>query len=212
MANEEFNKMLDDYMGSIRRKSSMPFSEKFKKFFKSRSKKKIQIDQDTTEEYIDINDEIVETNIIEKRKGFLGGFFGKFLEFFSAKPKKTSEQEFETSFEKPEEESKEAKIKYGEPRIGNEETSAKEMKGNFIRRLFRKIFCFRKKEKPEEPEKEPEIKTYSSEMDEDVVKVLNIVNELFKKLPKGVKQDFKNSKDFEIYSDVLKKYHIIKKK
>ena len=28
MANEEFNKMLDEYVGGIRRKSLMPFSEK----------------------------------------------------------------------------------------------------------------------------------------------------------------------------------------
>ncbi len=188
MANEEFNKMLDDYMGGIRRKSSMPFSEKFKRFFKSKPKKKIQIDQDTKKRYIDVNDEIVETNIIEKRKGFLGGFFGKFLKLFSAKPKSEMlEEDSEIISEEPIEEFKEPEIEYEEPIV-------KEMKESFISRFFKKIFCFRKKE---EPEKEPEIKTYSSEMDEDVVKVLNIVNSLFKKLPENVKQDFRNSDDFE---------------
>ena len=132
----------------------------------------------------------------------MDSFFGKFLKLFSAKPKKTFEEE-KIVFEEPEEEPK-TETEYEEPVV-------KEMKESFISKLFKKIFCFRKKEKPEEPEKEPEIKTYGSEMDEDVVKVLNIVNELFKKLPQNVKYQFRNSKDFEIYSDILKKYHIIKK-
>jgi len=202
MANEEFNKMLDEYMGGIRRKSSMLFSEKIKRLFKSKPKKKIQIDQGTTEEYIDISDERLESDVIEEKKGFLDSFFGKFLKLFSAKPKKTFEEE-KIVFEEPEEEPK-TETEYDEPIV-------KKMKENFISKLFKKIFCFRKKEEPEEPEKELEIKTYNSEMDEDVVKVLNIVNELFKKLPQNVKYQFKNSEDFEIYSDVLKKYHIIKK-
>ncbi|MBU3941673.1 MAG: hypothetical protein KKF74_02060 [Nanoarchaeota archaeon] len=199
MANKEFNKMLDDYVGSIRKKNSIDFSEKFKNFFKSKPKKKIQIDQGTTEEYIDINDERLESDVIEEKKGFLDSFFGKFLKLFSAKPKKTFEEE-KIVFEEPEE----IETKYEKPVV-------KEVKDNFVSRLFRKIFCFRKKEYPEEPEKEPELKTYGSEMDEDVVKVLNIVNSLFKKLPQNVKYQFRNSKDFEIYSDILKKYHIIKK-
>ncbi|PIU72945.1 hypothetical protein COS79_00615, partial [Candidatus Woesearchaeota archaeon CG06_land_8_20_14_3_00_33_13] len=169
---------------------------------KSKPKKKIQIDQGTTEEYIDISDERLESDVIEEKKGFLDSFFGKFLKLFSAKPKKTFEEE-KIVFEEPEEEPK-TETEYEEPVV-------KEMKESFISKLFKKIFCFRKKEKPEEPEKEPEIKTYGSEMDEDVVKVLNIVNELFKKLPQNVKYQFRNSKDFEIYSDILKKYHIIKK-
>lgn len=74
MANEEFNKMLDDYMGGIRRKNSIRFSEKFKKFFKSKPKKKIQIDQNTTEGYIDISDEKMESAAIEEKKGFLEDF------------------------------------------------------------------------------------------------------------------------------------------
>ena len=202
MANDEFNKMLDDYMGGIRRKNLIPFSEKFKKFFKSKPKKKIQPDQDTTEEYVDISDEGLENAVIEEKKGFLGGFFGKFLGLFSVKPKKTSEQEFETVLEEPEEEPK-TEIEYEEPVV-------KEMKENFIIRLFKKIFHPKKKD-IEKPEKEPEIKTYNSEMDEDVVKVLNIVNSLFKKLSENTKQDFRNSEDFEVYSNVLKKYHITKK-
>lgn len=196
MANEEFNKMLDEYVGGIRRKSSMPFSKKIKKLFKSKPKKKIQIDQGTTEECIDINDERLESYVIEEKKGF----FAKLFKLFSAKPKKTSEQEVETVFE----EAEEIETKYEEPVV-------KEVKENCISKLFKKIFCFIKKEKPEEPEKEPEIKTHGNEIDEDVVKVLNIVNSLFKKLPQNVKYEFRNSKDFEIYSDVLKKYHIIKK-
>ena len=196
MANEEFNKMLDEYVGGIRRKSLMPFSEKIKKLFKSKPKKKIQIDQGTTEEGIDINDERLESYVIEEKKGF----FAKLFKLFSAKPKKTSEQEVETVFEEPEE----IETKYEEPVV-------KEVKENFISKLFKKIFCFIKKEKSEEPEKEPEIKTHGNEIDEDVVRVLNIVNSLFKKLPQNVKYEFRNSKDFKIYSDVLKKYHIIKK-
>ena len=207
MANDEFNKMLDDYMGGIRKKNFIPFSEKFKKFFKSKPKKKIQPDKDTTEEYVDISDEGLENTVIEEKSGFLEGFFGKFLRLFSVKSKKTSEQEFETVLEEPEEETN---IDYGEPIIGDEETSVKEIKENFIIRFFKNIFHPKKKD-IEEPEEEPEIKTYSSEMEEDVVKVLNIVNELFKKLPQNVKYQFRSSKDFEIYSDVLKKYHIIKK-
>ncbi|MFH1209947.1 MAG: hypothetical protein V1663_04115 [archaeon] len=199
MANDEFNKMLDEYMGGIRRKSSMPFSEKIKKVFKSKSKKKIHPDKDTTEEYVDISDEGLENVVIEEKMGFLEGFFGKFIGLFSVKPKKTFEEE-KIVFEEPEEEPK-TETEYEEPVV-------KEMKENFISKLFKKIFCFRKKE---EPEKELELKTYGSEMDEDVVKVLNIVNELFKKLPQNVKYQFRNSKDFEIYSDILKKYHIIKK-
>ncbi len=196
MANEEFNKMLDDYMGGIRKKNLIPFSEKFKKFFNSKPKKKIQPNQDTTEEYVDINDGGLENAVIEEKKGFLEGFFGKFFKLFSAKHKKTSEQEFETVLE--------------EPKIVEEEVFVKEMKENFIIRLFKRIFHPKKKD-IEEPEKEPEIKTYSSEMDDDVVKVLNIVNSLFKKLPQNVKQEFRNSEDFEIYSNVLKKYRITKK-
>ncbi len=207
MANDEFNKMLDEYMGGIRKKNFIPFSEKFKKFFKSKPKKKIQPDKDTTEEYVDISDEGLENTVIEEKSGFLEGFFGKFLRLFSVKSKKTSEQEFETVLEEPEEETN---IDYGEPIIGDEETSVKEIKENFIIRFFKNIFHPKKKD-IEEPEEEPEIKTYSSEMEEDVVKVLNIVNELFKKLPQNVKYQFRSSKDFEIYSDVLKKYHIIKK-
>ena len=202
MANDEFNKMLDDYMGGIRRKNSIPLSEKFKKFFKSKPKKKIQPEQDTTEEYVDISDEGLENAVIEEKKGFLEGFFGKFLRLFSAKPKKTSEQEFETVLEEPEEEPK-TEIEYEEPVV-------KEVKENFIIRLFKKIFHHKKKD-IEEPEEEPEIKTYNSEMDEDVVKVLNIINSLFKKLPQNVKYQFRNSEDFEIYSKVLNKYHIMKK-
>ena len=198
MANQEFNKMLDEYMGGVRRKSSMPFSEKIKKLFKSKPKKKIQPDKDTTEEYVDISDEGLENAVIEEKKGF----FAKLFKLFSAKPKKNFEEE-KIVFEEPEEEPK-TETEYDEPIV-------KKMKENFISKLFKKIFCFRKKEEPEEPEKELEIKTYNSEMDEDVVKVLNIVNELFKKLPQNVKYQFKNSEDFEIYSDVLKKYHIIKK-
>ena len=211
MANEEFNKMLDDYMGGIRKKNSIDFSEKFKKFFKSKPKKRIQPEpsKEIVKEYIDFSNEGLENAVIEEKKGFLEGFFGKFLGLFSAKPKKTSEQEFETVLEEPEEEPKETKIEYGEPKIGDEEVSVKEMKKNFIIRLFKRIF--HPKKDIEEPEKEPEVKTYSSEMDEDVVKVLNIVNSLFKKLPQNVKQDFRNSEDFEVYSTVLKKYHIIKK-
>lgn len=47
-------------------------------------------------------------------------------------------------------------------------------------------------------------------MDEDVVKVLNIVNELFKKLPDEAKQEFRNSEDYNLYSSVLKKYRVSK--
>jgi len=195
MANAEFNKMLEDYIGGIRKKDSIHFSEKFKKFFKSRPKKKIQIDQDTTEEYIDVRDDRLESAVVEEKKGF----FSRFLELFSLKHKKLSEEEFETACEEPEEKQKEIKTEYEEPAV-------KEIKENFIGNLFKKIFHPKK-----EDIKEPEIKTYSSEMDEDVVKVLNIVNELFKKLPQNVKQDFKNSEDFEVYANVLKKYHIIKK-
>jgi len=201
MANEEFNKMLDDYMGGIRKKNLIPFSEKFKKFFKSRLKKKIQIGQDTTEDYIDVREDRLESAVIEQKKGF----FAKLFKLFSAKPKpEMPEESPEIINEKPIEEFKEPEIEYEEPIV-------KEKKCCFIRGIIKKIFCFRKKEKVEEPEKEPEIKTYSSEMDEDVVKVLNIVNELFKKLPENVKQDFRNSGDFEIYSNVLKKYHIMRK-
>ncbi len=207
MANDEFNKMLDDYMGGIRKKNFIPFSEKFKKFFKSKPKKKIQPDKDTTEEYVDIGDEGLENTVIEEKSGFLEGFFGKFLRLFSVKSKKTSEQEFETVLEEPEEETN---IDYGEPMISDEETSVKEIKENFIIRFFKNIFHPKKKD-IEEPEEEPEIKTYSSEMEEDVVKVLNIVNFLFKKLPQNVKHDFRNSEDFEVYANVLKKYRIIKK-
>jgi len=195
MANDEFNKMLDDYMGGIRKKDSIHFSEKFKKFFKSKPKKKIQIDQDTTEEYIDVGDDRLESAVVEEKKGF----FSRFLELFSLKHKKLSEEEFETACEEPEEKQKEIKTEYEEPAV-------KEIKENFISNLFKKIFHPKK-----EYIKEPEIKTYSSEMDDDVVKVLNIVNSLFKKLPQNVKQDFKNSEDFEVYANVLKKYRIIKK-
>jgi len=207
MANKEFNNMLDDYVGSIRKKNSINFSEKIKKLFKSKPKKKIQLDQDTTEEYVDISGEGLENAIIKEKKGFLNGFFGKFIGLFSVKSKKTSEQEFKTVLEEPEEETN---IDYVGPMIGDEETSVKEIKENFIIRLFKSIFHSKKKD-IEEPEEEPEIKTYSSEMEEDVVKVLNIVNFLFKKLPQNVKHDFRNSEDFEVYSNVLKKYHIIKK-
>jgi len=203
MANKEFNNMLDDYVGSIRKKNSINFSEKIKKLFKSKPKKKIQLDQDTTEEYVDISGEGLENTIIKEKKGFLNSFFGKFIGLFSVKSKKTSEQEFEAVFEESEEETS---IDYAEPMISDEEVSVKEMKENFISRLFKSIFHPKKKNI-----EEPEIKTYSSEMEEDVVKVLNIVNELFKKLPQNVKYQFRSSKDFEIYSDVLKKYHIIKK-
>ncbi len=196
MANKEFNNMLDDYVGSIRKKNSINFSEKIKKLFKSKPKKKIQIEKGTTEEYIDMNDERLESDVIEEKKE---GFFAKFFKLFSAKPKKTFEEE-KILFEEPEE----AETKYEKPIV-------KEMKENFISKLFNKIFFFRKNEYPEEPEKELEFKTYGSEIDDDVVKILNIVNELFKKLPQNVKYQFRNSKDFEIYSNVLKKYHIIKK-
>ena len=84
MANDEFNKMLDDYMGGIRKKDSIHFSEKFKKFFKSKPKKKIQIDQDTTKEYIDVGDDRLESAVVEEKKGF----FSRFLELFSLKHKK----------------------------------------------------------------------------------------------------------------------------
>jgi len=210
MANEEFNKMLDNYMGGIRKKNSIDLSEKFKKFFKSKPKKKIQPEpsQEAVKEYIDLSNEGLESAVIKEKRGFLGGFFGKFIGLFSAKPKKTSEQEFETVLEEPEEKPKETKIEYGEPKISDEEVSVKEMKENFIIRLFKRIFHPKKKE---ELEREPEIKIYNNEMDEDVVKVLNIVNFLFKKLPENVKQDFRNSEDFEVYSAVLKKYRIIKK-
>jgi len=201
MANEEFNRMLDEYMSGIRNKSSMPIPEKIRKLFKPRPKKKIQLDQGTTEEYIDVSDERLESDIIEEKKGF----FAKLFKLFSAKPKSEMPKEVEIISEKPAEEFEKPKTEYEEPIV-------KEMKENFISRLVKKIICFRKKEKHEEPEKEPEIKTYNSEMDEDVVKVLNIVNSLFKKLPQNVKYEFKNSEDFEVYSNVLKKYHIIKKK
>jgi len=207
MANDEFNKMLDDYMGGIRKKNLIPFSERFKKFFKSKPKKKIQLDQDTTEEYVDISGEGLENAVIKEKKGFLNSFFGKFIGLFSVKSKKTSEQEFETVLEESEEE---ANIDYVGPMISDEKVSVKEMKENFISRLFKSIFHPKKKD-IEEPEEEPEIKTYSSEMEEDVVKVLNIVNFLFKKLPQNVKHDFRNSEDFEVYANVLKKYRIIKK-
>ncbi len=212
MANEEFNKMLDNYMGSIRKRNSIDFSEKFKIFFKSKPKKKIQPEpsKEVVKEYIDISNERLENAVI-KEKGFLNGFFGKFMGLFSAKSKKgINEEEFEYVYEKPKEDLKETKIEYGEPKISDEEVSVKEMKENFISRFFKRIFHPRKKD-AEEPEEELEVKTYSSEMDEDVVKVLNIVNFLFKKLPENVKQDFRNSEDFEVYANVLKKYRIIKK-
>lgn len=199
MANEEFNKMLDDYMGGIRRKNSIHFSEKFKKFFKSKPKKKIQIDQNTTEEYIDVRYDRLESAVIEEKKGF----FSRFLELFSSKHKEISEEEFEAVCEEPE-------VKAEEHETVCEEVVVKEIKENFITRFFKRIFHPKKKD-IEGPEEEPEIKTYSSEMEEDVVKVLNIVNSLFKKLPENIKQDFRNSGDFEIYSNVLKKYHITKK-
>ena len=208
MANEELNKMLDDYMGSIRKRNSIDFSEKFKKFFKSKPKKKIQPEpsQEIVKEYIDLSNEGLESAVIEEK-----GFFSKFLELFSKKSKKNiNEEEFEYVYEKPKEDLKKTKIEYGEPKIGDEEVSVKEMKENFIIRLFNKIF-YPKNKDIEEPEKEPEIKTYSSEMDDDVIKVLNIVNSLFKKLPQNVKQDFRNSEDFEVYANVLKKYRIIRK-
>ena len=75
MANDEFNKMLDDYMGGIRKKNLIPFSEKFKKFFKSKPKKKIQLDKDTTEDYVDISDEGMENVVIEEKKRLFRGFF-----------------------------------------------------------------------------------------------------------------------------------------
>ncbi len=196
MANKEFNNMLDDYVEGIRKKNSINFSEKIKRLFKPNPKKKIQIDQGTTEEYIEINNEMLESETTEEKKG---GFFAKFFKLFSAKPKKTFEDE-KILFEEPEED----ETKYEEPVV-------KEIKENFITKFFNKIFFFRKKEYTEEFEKEPELKTYGSEMEEDVVKVLNIVNELFKKLPQNVKYEFRKSDDFETYSNVLKKYRIMKK-
>ena len=208
MANEEFNKMLDNYMGGIRKKNSIDFSGKFKNFFKSKPKKRIQPEpsKEMVKEYIDFSNEGLENAVIEEKS-----FFSKFLELFSKKPKKdTNEEEFEYVYEKQKKDLKETKIGYGEPKIGDEEVSVKEMKDNFIIMFFKRIFHPKKKD-IEEPEKEPEVKTYSSEMDEDVVNVLNIVNFLFKKLPENVKQDFRNSEDFEVYANVLKKYRIIKK-
>jgi hypothetical protein len=195
MVNDDFNKMLNDYMSGIRRKNSMPFSNKIKRLFKSKPGKKIQLSKNTAGEYIEVTDERLETPIIENKKGF----FSKFLGLFSVKHKEIPEKEFETVYENPKKEQEEIKTEY-------EEFAVKEIKENFISRLFKKMFYPKKKDI-----EEPELKTYSSELDEDVVKVLNIVNLLFKKLPQNVKQDFKNSEDFEVYANILKKYHIIKK-
>jgi len=197
MVNDDFNKMLNNYMSGIRRKNSIPFSNKIKKMLKLKPKKKIQLSKNITEEYIGVTDERLETHIIKNKKGF----FSKFLELFSIKHKEIPEEEFETAFE-------ESEVKAEEHET--EEVVAKETKENFITRFFKRIF-HPKKKGIKDPEEEPEIKTYSSEMNEDVVKVLNIVNLLFKKLPQNVKHDFRNSEDFEVYANVLKKYRIIKK-
>jgi hypothetical protein len=204
MANDEFNSMMDEYVGKKRKSASMPFSGRVKNMFGQRKKKKARVEQPNTEEYIDVTDESFKNPELEDQKSFLENFFEKFLDIFSSKSEEKMKEDIEN-------------IEYGSndeelPEQECDEVTVEQKDGVFTR-VIKSISCFFKKEEPEEeePELEPETEEIK-ELDGDVVEVLNIVNELFKKLPQDVKEEFKNSDDFETYARVLKKYHVVKKK
>ncbi len=207
MANDEFNSMMDDYVSKKRKSGSMSFFKRIKEPFLEKKEKKVKIEP-LSEEYIDVTDESFKNPEIEEQKGFLENFFGKFLGLFSHNKKKTTEEDIENI----EYESNPVKEQETFPEPECEEVAVVHSDG-FFTRVIRKVSCLFKKDQTneEEPELEPE-KEEAKELDNDVVEVLNIVNELFKKLPQDVKEEFKNSSDFETYARVLNKYHVTKKK
>ncbi len=209
MANDEFNNMMDEYVSKKRKSDSISFSGKINKIFGQKKEKKVIVNQPDNSEYIDVTDENFKNPEIEQQKSFLETFFGKFLELFSSKTKdEIREEDIEDISYNEQEEIKEGEV----PEAECNEVAVVHSDG-FFTRIIRKISCIFKKDetKEEQPELEHETEEIK-ELDEDVIEVLNIVNELFKKLPQDVKEEFKNSEDFETYARVLKKYHVIKKK
>jgi len=200
--------MIDSYVSKKRKSSAISFSQQIKKMFGQRKEKKMVVEQYNGEEYINVTDESFKNPEIEEQKGFLESFFGKFLDLFSSKKKDELREEEIEDIYAPGEDSDE------ETEADDEEFKEveDEKKQGFFERMIKNLpFFSRKKEAyDEEPEITEKIEDIN-EMDEDVVRVLNIVNSLFKKLPPGVKHEFKNSGDYEFYSNVLKKYRVMKK-
>ncbi|MFH1175016.1 MAG: hypothetical protein V1725_07840 [archaeon] len=89
-----------------------------------------------------------------------------------------------------------------------EETEEKTQQGNFITRLFQR---FTAKEDSVEVEEGVEVVDVAHEqLDEDVRLVLKLSYNWLSYLPKSKLDAFKESPDFEIYKEVLKKYGLIK--
>jgi hypothetical protein len=207
MADNEFNRMMDDYVSRKRKSDSKSFFKKNRGLFQKERKVKIQ--QMGSDEYINVTDESFKNPEIEEQKGSIEKFFEKISGIFSQrKDEVITEEEMENIDDE--------NYSFTEQQIDSEpeceEVTVKHSKG-FFTRVIKKVSCLFKKDQQKDEDTELHEETEQpKELDNDVVEVLNIVNELFKKLPHDVKEEFKSSNDFETYARVLKKYHVAKKK
>ncbi len=104
-------------------------------------------------------------------------------------------------------------IEQEEEQLEEMEEELEEKRESLLSLLFRKINIFKKTRREEEYlEEDFEEQTIQLDFDEDVKEVLKIVHTWIEKLSPKKKKEFKDSKDFEKYKDILLKYGLVKEK
>ena len=192
MVNSDFNLDMDNYLRKIRKKRTDPIDY-------SNGKAKVSANEKNINDLPD--DEI----IIEEREE--NGFKKFFVSIFR-KNKKTNKLELEEEFEKdiPIEEANEM-INEIEDDFEDEFFKTE----SFFKRFFSRMFPKRLdvddiNEELIDAQLDPDV----SNLLEDTKKTFKSINHWLEKLPTNEKTAFKNSEDFIIYTEFLKKYRLIR--
>jgi hypothetical protein len=138
--------------------------------------------------------------ISSKKRQQRGGIFD-FLKNKNTGVKKMTEEEKKQEIEDIEDMEDEAES------LEEQEEEIEEEKEGLFRRIINKLKMNKTEEIPEEEEVE-----LAHELDEDTKKVLKMSYEWLKYMPESKLRDFKESEDFALYKEVLKKYGLAKDK
>jgi hypothetical protein len=162
-----------------------------------------------------VNDDInkdLNTYIKDKRSQQRGSFFDIFKRKNKGVQKMTDEdhnEEHNEPMAKPEEIDDEYDM------MDEDQPKTTEPKEGLVRRMLKKVGLMNDGRDEEELDDEDYTETKeeeTEELHEDVKKVLKMSYDWLKYMPDHKLQSFKDSEDFKLYKDVLKKYGLAKEK
>lgn len=191
MNQDEFNRDLDNYIGSRR------------KIKKNKTIKKRQMEASTDEEKKLPED----SSKVYMIKGKPSKFRAFWMGLFSKKEVEIeeTEKEFEEDLEKIEQ--KEEKLEENIQEMEAEEREMEKEKSNTIWKFLSKIFTIRREE--EEIQKEIIGEKQTTQMN-DIKKLAKISMKYFNMLPREDFEYLKSSEDFREFKEILKKHSLIK--